>query len=190
MIDFMENNPNIGIVGPRLQNSDGSFQLSFGKYPSLINEYKTRKQQMRCNDRLNQAKCREKEEYLKSGRVDWVSGAALMIRHSIFDQVGGYDINYFMYFEDSDLCLRAEKQGYSAYWLSEYPVIHHKGKSYTTADLKIYEEYRKSQLYYYRKNKSILEQNILRLYLLVKYSLQYLSRNKRTVARNILKNVL
>ncbi|MDE3223995.1 MAG: glycosyltransferase family 2 protein, partial [Nitrospirota bacterium] len=61
--------------------------------------------------------------------VDWVSGASLMVRRAVLDQVGGFDEGYFMYMEETDLCTRARKSG----WLIEYVpkgrLVHYGGGS-------------------------------------------------------------
>jgi GT2 family glycosyltransferase len=173
LVRILENIPDAGIVGPKLLNNDGSFQLSFGDFPSLMNEWKTRRLQLKhlipknvINDGNN-----------LGVKVDWVSGAALMIRRSLFEKIGGFDENFFMYFEDSDLCFRAKKAGFSIYWFSDACLIHHKGKSYTSENKKVSEEYRKSQLHYYKIHRSWCEKEILKLYLIIKHVLLFFRRN-------------
>jgi len=61
--------------------------------------------------------------------VDWISGAAYMIRKEIFEHAGGFDENFFMYFEDEDLCWRVRELGYEVYYLGNISIIHLEGKS-------------------------------------------------------------
>lgn len=61
--------------------------------------------------------------------VGWVSGAALLIRRHIFQALGGFDSNFFMYWEDVDLCHRAHQAGHSIVFLPSAVVIHQRGAS-------------------------------------------------------------
>ena len=56
--------------------------------------------------------------------VDWAAGAALMIRRDVLDAIGGFDEAYFLYFEETDLCLRAAKAGWPTHYLPDARVMH------------------------------------------------------------------
>lgn len=62
----------------------------------------------------------------------WVSGGAMFIPKHIFQEVGGFDERFFMYFEDMDLCLRLQKQGYEIVFQDDCQIIHLGGKSHIT----------------------------------------------------------
>lgn len=165
--DFMDNNKNVGAVGPKLIYPDGRFQLSFGWAPSIINEWRIRKLQkgliMEYDKYLNIINTR----FNKIAEVGWVTGAALMIRKKIFDEDKGFDEKYFMYFEDSDLSKRINNIGYKICYFPGTSVVH-----LANATVKAIEtmniEYRKSQLYYYKKHLPIISQILLRVYLFLK----------------------
>ena len=63
-------------------------------------------------------------------RLDWVSGAGLFLSNSLFRTLNGFDQNFFLYFEDVDLCLRAQTLGYAVKKDPHYRLIHFGGKSY------------------------------------------------------------
>lgn len=65
-------------------------------------------------------------DVLKNDRieVDWVMGASFIIPKTLFDSVGGFDPDYFLYFEEVDLCRRIKSKGYSVYYLPQIRVIH------------------------------------------------------------------
>ncbi len=65
-------------------------------------------------------------------RSAWVSGGALFIPKHIFQEVGGFDERFFMYFEDMDLCFRLQKQGYEIVFQDNCQIIHLGGKSHVT----------------------------------------------------------
>ncbi len=178
IINFFSTRTHVGIVGPKLVYGDGSFQLSFGKFPTLLNEYQT-KRLLKRERRLVPP--------TQPQQVDWVTGAALCIPKLLFTSIGGFDQHYFMYFEDADLCKRVSNEGYSVWYIPALGIVHHKGKSYTQSSERITVEYRKSQLYYYQKHCSIVETLLLKIYLFLKYGLRCLQSEQRAVAKQILK---
>src|SRR5258708_6886663 len=114
MIEFMDNNANVGILGGKLLNPDGSTQLSTGNFYNFFSLLFT----LFGADSLNRKKPN------KIQKVDWVSGASLMIRKDLFDNLRGFDENFFMYIEDMDLCFRAKKRGFSTYFWENIKLIH------------------------------------------------------------------
>lgn len=65
----------------------------------------------------------------ESHEVDSVSGSFMLLRRSLFEQLGGFDEDYFMYGEDMDLCLRVREAGYKVIYCAEGSMLHHHGKS-------------------------------------------------------------
>jgi GT2 family glycosyltransferase len=83
--------------------------------------------------------------------TDWVSGGAMFVKKDVFEQIGGFDENFFMYFEDIDLCRRIRKAGSKIIYLPKIKVMHYSGKSFT--DKKEQKNiYFKSQDYFFKKN--------------------------------------
>lgn len=83
--------------------------------------------------------------------TDWVSGGAMMIRKDVFEQTGGFDENYFMYFEDADLCLRVKKAGYKVAVNPAVRIFHEGGQSFESEREKK-KHYYASQDHYMRKH--------------------------------------
>lgn len=152
----MLENPRRGIAAPALTNADGSRQLSWGKHPSLLLEWVTRREKKRNPVPPPEA-------------YDWVTGAAMMVRRSAFEEVGGFDDGYFLYFEDADLCRRITNAGFTVDLFPDISLIHLGGKTRERAGEKIRVEYRRSQLRYYDKFLSLPERLLLRGYLLLKF---------------------
>jgi GT2 family glycosyltransferase len=82
--------------------------------------------------------------------TDWVSGAALTVRKEIFDKIGGFDENFFMYYEDMDLCGRARSLGYEVLYCPEISILHDGGKSRKNIFLQKIQFF-KSMFYYIKK---------------------------------------
>jgi GT2 family glycosyltransferase len=161
--EFMEANKSIGVAAPMLLHPDGTFQLSYGNYPSFINEMRTKR---------NTAMMKNIPDNRIPKKVDWVSFAAVMIRRSAFENIHGFDERYFMYFEDADFCYRMQKAGYKTYYCAEYSIIHFGGGSWSnTVTNKIKTEYRRSQIIYYQTHRSSCETFALRIFLILRFML-------------------
>ena len=168
---FLEKNPSVGACGPKLLNPDGTFQVSFGLDPSFVNEYIVRRWQ-HPRKSAREAIMSSLERRYAQGKVDWVTGAALMIRKDVFRKLNGFDESFFMYFEDADLCKRIRETGYSVIYLPKTSLIHLRGQSAKDSTSAIDLEYRRSQLYYYGKHRSPVAVLALRLYLALRSLLQ------------------
>lgn len=160
----LEGNENIGACGPKLLNADSSYQLSMGFDPSIKNEWAVRRMQQRVRNR-DTAYVSRLERRFGNNDVDWLTGAALMVRKVVFDAVGGFDEGFFLYFEDADLCRRIRERGYAIKYVPTSSLVHLLGRSSDEALHRISQEYRKSQVRYYRKHASAVSLWLLRLYL-------------------------
>ena len=84
--------------------------------------------------------------------IDWVSGACLMARKHVLDDVGLFDEKFFMYWEDADLCYRIKQEGWKVYCVPDATIIHYEGKSAPPKKGRLIVEFNKSVYYYYRKH--------------------------------------
>lgn len=132
MIEFFEKTPQVGIAGCKVLNPDGTLQLacrrsfpgpwtSFTKVIGLSRLFP----KSRVFARYNLTYLNENQTY----EVDAVSGAFLMIRRDVYEKVGGFDEQFFMYGEDLDLCYRAQKSNFKVYYVHTTEIIHYKGES-------------------------------------------------------------
>jgi N-acetylglucosaminyl-diphospho-decaprenol L-rhamnosyltransferase len=120
----------VGVAGPRIYNEDGSVYPSARSIPSIRNGVG---HALFANIWLTNpwTKSYLSEAHLQNTTVatGWVSGACLAIRRDLFTQVGGFDDNYFMYFEDVDLGYRLGKLGYTNLYVPEVSITHIGGES-------------------------------------------------------------
>jgi GT2 family glycosyltransferase len=110
--------PHIGVVGFRLLNADGSGQASSGPLPTLGN---TVVGMLRPRSRR---KCRHRAGADRAP-VGWVTGGCLLVRRECFEQLGGLDESFFLYYEDVDFCRRAVEAGWSVWYDPRLEVTHH-----------------------------------------------------------------
>jgi N-acetylglucosaminyl-diphospho-decaprenol L-rhamnosyltransferase len=113
----MADEPDVGVVGFGLRNPDGSRQLSTGPFPTLAGTLA----------RLLLPRHRRKySEPPPSGRVDWATGCCLLVRRQCWDDLGGLDPAFFLYYEDVDLCRRARAAGWTVRHEPKLWVVHHR----------------------------------------------------------------
>jgi GT2 family glycosyltransferase len=131
----LQNNPAIGVVGAQLLNPDGTLQMSYGHFPSLRTEIPL----------LNRLGKTDDYEFSSDSvvPVDWVSGAALMTRRSLFDEVGVLDEDYWLYTEETDWCFRVRKSGWEVVLIPTARVTH-------IARAASRQAYKKTMLHFYR----------------------------------------
>ena len=155
MINFMDKNSQIGILGGKLTNANGSPQLSAGKFYNLFNLFLM----LFGGERLGLVRSSPD----KVTKVDWVSGACMMVRADVFKEIKGFDENLFMYMDDVELCFRAKKNGFLTYFYPNLKIIHEeRGSSDKTfAIINIY----KGILYFYKKHKPLWEYNLVKILL-------------------------
>lgn len=100
-------------------------------------------------------------------RVDWVSGSCLMAKKNLFRKVGLFDESIFMYMEEIDLLYRASKLGYNTFFVPEARFIHSGAASSGSRKQPVLNIYR-GLLYFYKKHRSIMELNLLKMCLRLK----------------------
>ncbi|MFC1651577.1 glycosyltransferase family 2 protein [Patescibacteria group bacterium] len=101
-------------------------------------------------------------DFDKLREVDWVTGAALVIRKPLFDEIGGFDEKIFMYFEDVDLCIRAKKKGAKIIYYPDAEIVHLGGKSIAKSKERK-KVYYQSQDYFWGKHYSTLSAFLLKI---------------------------
>ena len=147
LVEVLQENPDLGAVGPALVWPDGEPQpYSHGGDPSPF--YLARRAIGRHFGRALHAWA---GGLLR--RVDWVSGAALVARRTVLLRVGGLDEQFFLYFEDVDLCRRLRESGWQVAFVPSVAIAHHSRPD--SADGGRRRHYDHSLLYFYRKHYGV-----------------------------------
>ncbi len=169
-----------GAAGMKLCNEDKTFQLSFWKENTFLNEMENKKEENLFSEK-NEVYINEKENnYIGIKEADWVSGAAMIIRKDVFKEAGGFDESYFLFYEDADICKRLSVKGYKNYFFPFSSIVHFKGEKvnrFFQSDSYYYSK--ESQLIYYKKHNTLFDNILLRIYLFLKFSFLYLTTLKR-----------
>lgn len=160
----LEKNPKVALACPMLFYPEGKPQFHWAPSTSLFGEAV-----QKLRNRY------EKKPFIH--RLRWPGGfytaACVLIRKSAFEEIGGFDERFFLYFEDVDLCLRLRKAGYQLKTVEGTKAFHIKGGSQHRAEGDILPgelEYRRGQLAYYKKNRPKWELALLRRHLRRKFS--------------------
>jgi GT2 family glycosyltransferase len=153
LVSFISENENIGIVGPRIINSDGSMQFSCRRFPSIFDAgMHTILTNIAPNNPFSR---RYKLVDIKRDEpfeVDWVSGSCMLIRRKALADTGYMDENYFMYVEDTDLCYQMWKKGWKVFYYPNAEILHHIGGSTQSGMISAGVRMQKSVLYFFWKN--------------------------------------
>ncbi len=157
LMKAMDNNLNYGICGPKAYKEDGSILPTLDYFASPLKDILGRT----ILNKLNPKKYINRTyDYKNHQEGQFVSGSFMMIRASDFWDIGGFDTNIFLYYEETDLCLRLLKKGKKAYLIPEAEFIHYHGAS-TPKSILIKTELKISFLYVIRKHYGYFWHGIL-----------------------------
>ena len=131
LLRCLEAHPHAAVAGAQLQYGDGRFQHSAFQFPSLAQVFldffplNWRLTESRINGRYPRTRYQAGEPF----PVDFVLGAAMLVRAAAIRQVGLLDEGYFMYVEEMDWCWRFHRAGWTVYCAPAAQVLHHEGQS-------------------------------------------------------------
>lgn len=128
LVEFMDRNPGVGIAGSRLEDPDGMPQACAFRFPSMAAELESEARTGPVTRLLESWRIAPDMGALPA-RVDWVSGASLLFRTELLDQIGLLDQGYFLYYEEVDYCFRARQAGWQCWHVPESRVVHLIGQS-------------------------------------------------------------
>lgn len=128
LVSFMENNPKVGIAGSLLEDKEGKIDCSAHKFHSPLSELDSGAR-LGVLTRLLKKYVVSEVPKNQAHSCDWVSGASMVIRAKVINDIGLMDENYFLYYEEVDYCWRAKKAGWDIWYVPESRVCHLEGAS-------------------------------------------------------------
>jgi GT2 family glycosyltransferase len=199
LFDNLNYLPSAAVVGCKILNTDKSIQTScIQAFPTILNQFfdsnVLRNLFPRCSLWGMKPLFTSNADPIE---VDTVSGACLMIERSVFECVGMFSPDYFMYSEDIDLCFKAKKYGRKTYFVPIARVIHHGGGSSSKNKDSSFSNVmmRESRLQYFKKNRSpiygflyrlaLCHASVVRISLLLCVSPLYILRGRKTLFYNM-----
>ncbi|MDP9173949.1 MAG: glycosyltransferase family 2 protein [Planctomycetota bacterium] len=192
LLQYLQGNPKVGVVGPKLLNADGSNQQSCFRFPTPLRSWME-------NLWISAAMKRYPaiDDYRFWGHdsqrmVDFVIGACLLVRRSVYEQVGGFDEKFFMYAEESDWMYRMQKAGWQTAFIPTAFVTHLGGASGAADRPKINKFFFESLDYYELKHHGMLGLLSLRAAMAIGCSIRaalwtavmFVSKRRRELARS------
>jgi GT2 family glycosyltransferase len=130
-VEHMDATPKAGLGGARLIGEDGSWQPSARIFPTPLHEMlmHTGLAAKYPKSKFFGRADRTWADPLQPASTDWVPGAFMIIRKTVLDQVGLFDENFFLYYEETDLCRRIRNAGHQVWYWPDIVVIHIGGES-------------------------------------------------------------
>lgn len=164
MVEWMDAHGDVGIAGPKLLNPDGTIQPSVRKFPTLLDQTMILLKLHHLWRRVKPLKSYfvDDFDYDRGADVDQVMGAAFFVRKEVFERIGLLDEQFFIWFEEVDLCKRAKEAGFRVVYTPVAEIIHYGGSSFAkamTIDKQRY--FNESMEKYFRKHKGAFTRLVL-----------------------------
>lgn len=123
LVAHLETHPEAGIAGSYIHGPEGDAHVSAFRFPTILGEFEGT---VRFGpvSRLLRRWSVSMGVPAQTCKVDWLAGASMMIRQDVIDRIGAFDETFFLYFEETDLCLRAARAGFETHYVRDSHVSH------------------------------------------------------------------
>jgi len=174
LVRYLDAHPPVGAVGPQLRYADGTLQSSRRRFPTPATAFceSTLLHQWFPNNPVARRYHLADQPVDMPQAVDWLVGAALMIRRAAWQQVGPLDESFFMYFEELDWCRRGRTAGWEIHYVPAAQIVHYEGKSSEQVVAARTIRFQRSKVRYFRKYYGVGWALVIRLFLLATFAYQ------------------
>jgi len=181
MVRYLDDHPDVGVVGPRLLNPDGTAQSSRRRFPTLATTFieSTVLQRYLPNHPLLRRYYVLDRSDDETQEVDWLVGACLAVRREAVEEVGLLDEGFFMYSEELDWCRRIVGAGWKIVYLPTARVVHWGGASSERDVLHRHIYFQDSKCRYVARYHGVWASRALRLFLFGTYMFQLLEEGAK-----------
>jgi GT2 family glycosyltransferase len=122
LVNHLESHPEAAIAGSCLRGEDGGAQLTTFRFPTVWSEFEGA---IRLGLITRLLRTKSVPLFVNESQpVSWLAGASVLMRRTALDDVGAFDETFFLYFEETDLCLRAQNAGHQVHYVHESQVVH------------------------------------------------------------------
>jgi GT2 family glycosyltransferase len=146
LFSFLEEHAEAKIAGGALYGADGQPNVSAGNFPSLLQEFSligfAVLYKRYYKKHLSSSLVKSDKEPCT---VDYISGADLMIEKKAFDELKGFDEDFFLYYEETEMSFRARKMGWLSYFVPDAKIVHLESASFSS----------RSKIPYYRTSRKL-----------------------------------
>ena len=191
LISFLEERPDAGCAGPRLEGPDGVVQVSaFRNFSALAELVMT--SDVNLLYKMFSGSIVYPPQRDETYVTDWICGAAVMLKRAVLEEAGLFDETYFLYYEETDFMLQAKNAGWLTWYVHDAHAVHYVGQS-TGVVSSISEEntsppyWFQSRRYYFRKNHGVFYAALADVCFILGH---YLNAAKTVIAGKSAKNTL
>ncbi len=124
LVTFLDAHPKAGIAGSYIHGTDGEPHLTAFRFPSLASETMSGFRLGLLARLLPDKEVPIRPMPTQTRQVDWLAGASMMLRRELLQEIGLFDETFFLYFEETDLCRRAQLAGWQCWYVLESKVAH------------------------------------------------------------------
>jgi hypothetical protein len=128
MTDFLQDRPEVGIVGSALEAQSGEPWPYAFRFPSVLSEVEAGAR-LGLLTRLLSRHAVVRPMGAQPEKVDWLPGASMLVRREVFEAIGLMDEDYFLYYEETDFFLQAQRAGWESWYVPASRVMHIAGQS-------------------------------------------------------------
>jgi GT2 family glycosyltransferase len=154
LLEFLIQNPRVGIAGSYIHGPDGETHTTAFRFPSVLGELEGAMRLGPVTRLLARHRLPIQPVPTQDSRVDWLAGASMLIRAELFDEVGPFDDRFFLYYEETDFCRRALAAGWETWYVPKSRVMHIGSVStgMKRGDERMPSYWFESRAHYFRKN--------------------------------------
>ncbi len=156
-LEFMKSRPDVGITGSRLEDPDGTPQISTFRFANALSEF-DRGLRVGFVSKLLSRYVMWQPVTDEQVPADWVAGASMMIRREVLDAIGLLDEGYYTYFDDIDYCFVARKHGWPTWYVPQSRIVHLVGKTTRVTDRSVGNP--RTPEYYYAARRRFFTKNL------------------------------
>ncbi len=127
LIKYLSENPGVAVAGPQQLYGDGSWEYSYGNFPGLKMGLRDLLMIESTHTGIRKFLWPETRLDKVPKKVDYIDGAIMAIRKSVFDELGGFDEDFFFYTEEAEFCFRVVKSGYDISFVPYLTATHYRG---------------------------------------------------------------
>jgi GT2 family glycosyltransferase len=168
MVEYLQENKEVGIVGPKILNTDGSLQREITPFPNFLSQVLMLLKLHRLGPLSKLVY--PNYDYDKLQEAEHLMGSALLIRREVFEKIGFLDKKFFLWFEETDFEKRAKEAGFKIVYYPNASVSHIRAATIgKLSPLKRQSIWNESVRYYFKKHKSKLKQYLLEPFILTSY---------------------
>jgi GT2 family glycosyltransferase len=188
LVEFADAHPEAGVVGARLEYEDGRFQHSAFRFPDARQAFFGFFDGLVALDSEPNGRYGP-DRFEQPFQAEHVLGACMLFRRTALEQVGAFDTAFFMYFEETDLCVRLQRAGWCNYYLPSARVMHVSAASTSAASEAMSVEFHRSQAIFYRRHRGGLGYALLKLIVLAGIGYRF-ARSLQAFARGRISGAL